>query len=210
MGALLEACLDEGAFGLTSGLVFIPAAGPSRPSWCSGPGGGPAGRPLRHPHPGRAGDERRSHLELLETAERAGVRANVSHMQSKWPVYGNGALKVSCWRRAVAGVDVTCDYEIYAMNSATLGSFFQIYHLSARAADRDAGVSRRAGLAEADDARDRAPAPPGAIRSGRGVLPPGLGPGDRLGLPARPGHGRPVGRPVAAERGVEPRTPCST
>ena len=26
---------------------------------------------------------------------------------------------------------MTCDYEIYAMNSATLGSFFQIYHLSA-------------------------------------------------------------------------------
>ena len=27
MGALLEACLDEGAFGLTSGLVFIPGCG---------------------------------------------------------------------------------------------------------------------------------------------------------------------------------------
>ena len=39
MGALLEACLDEGAFGLTSGLVFIPGcwAEPAelvqRPGW---------------------------------------------------------------------------------------------------------------------------------------------------------------------------------
>jgi N-acyl-D-aspartate/D-glutamate deacylase len=70
--------------------------------------------------------------ELVETAERAGVRANVSHMQSKWPVYGNGAIKVDMLEAARSrGVDITCDYEIYTMNSATLASFFQIYHYSA-------------------------------------------------------------------------------
>jgi N-acyl-D-aspartate/D-glutamate deacylase len=71
-------------------------------------------------------------LVLLHTAAPAGARANVSHMQSKWPVYGNGALKVEMLEAAQArGVDVTCDYEIYNMNSATLGAFLQIYHFTA-------------------------------------------------------------------------------
>lgn len=133
MGVLLEACLDEGAFGLTSGLVFIPGcwAEPAELVQLARAVARRDGLYATHIR-GERETNVEATQELLETAERAGVRANVSHMQSKWPVYGNGALKVELLEAARSrGVDVTCDYEVYAMNSATLGSFFQIYHFSA-------------------------------------------------------------------------------
>ena len=133
MAALLEACLDEGCFGMTSGLVYIPSAWADTDEIV-----GLARIVARRDgyYSSHIRGERETNLEatqeLIETAERAGVRANVSHMQSKWPVYGNGAIKVDMLEAARArGVDLSCDYEIYAMNSATLTSFLQIYHYSA-------------------------------------------------------------------------------
>jgi N-acyl-D-amino-acid deacylase len=68
-------------------------------------------------------------------------------MQSKWPLYSNGALKVDMLEAARSrGVDITCDYEVYAMNSATLGSFLQVYHYTA--AQLVARLQTAAGRAE--------------------------------------------------------------
>jgi N-acyl-D-aspartate/D-glutamate deacylase len=131
MAGLTAACLDEGAFGLTTGLVYIPGcwAAPEEVTALAQVVARRDGYYASHIR-----GERETNVEateeLIATAERAGVRANVSHMQSKWPVFGNGALKVDLLEAARSrGVDITCDYEIYTMNSATLGgSFLQIYH----------------------------------------------------------------------------------
>ena len=133
MAALLEACLDEGAFGLTSGLVYIPGCW-AEPEELIALARVVARRDGYYASHIRG--ERETNVEatreLVETAERAGVRANVSHMQSKWPVFGNGPLKVEMLDAARArGVDLSCDYEVYNKNSATLGSFLQIYHYTA-------------------------------------------------------------------------------
>jgi N-acyl-D-aspartate/D-glutamate deacylase len=133
MEGLLEECLDAGAFGVTTGLVYIPSC------WAETEEAVAMARVAARRdgyYASHIRGERETNVEatqeLIDTAERAGVRANVSHMQSKWPVYGNGAIKVDMLEAARArGVDITCDYEIYNMNSATLGSFLQIYHYSA-------------------------------------------------------------------------------
>ena len=139
------------------------------------------------------------------------MRANVSHMQSKWPVFGNGPLKVEMLEAARArGVDLSCDYEIYNMNSATLGSFLQIYHYTPAQLVGHAAVGGRAGGAEADDARDRPAAPAGPLRAGRGgrqrawdrVIVWGC-PHDRRSKGSRSPPSPPSGASIR-------RTPCST
>ena len=130
MGELVAAGLDEGAFGLTSGLVYIPGcwAEPDELVALARVVARRDGYYATHIR-GERETNVEATRELVETAERAGVRANVSHMQSKWPVFGNGPLKVEMLDAARArGVDLSCDYEIYNKNSATLGSFLQIYH----------------------------------------------------------------------------------
>jgi N-acyl-D-amino-acid deacylase len=129
MGALLEECLDAGAFGMTSGLVYVPGCWAETDELVALASVVARRDGLYASH---IRGERETNVEatqeLVDTAERAGVRANVSHMQSKWPVYGNGALKVDMLEAARArGVDVSCDCEIYNMNSATLATFLQIY-----------------------------------------------------------------------------------
>ena len=130
MEGLAEECLDAGAFGVTTGLVYIPSC------WAETDEVVAMARVAARRdgyYSSHIRGERETNVEatqeLIDTAERVGVRANVSHMQSKWPVYGNGAIKVDMLEAARArGVDITCDYEIYNMNSATLGSVLQIYH----------------------------------------------------------------------------------
>jgi N-acyl-D-amino-acid deacylase len=133
MEALLEESLDAGAFGVTSGLVYIPSCWAETDEVVA-----MAKVAARRDgyYASHIRGERETNVEatqeLIDTAERAGVRANVSHMQSKWPVFGNGAIKVDMLEAARArGVDITCDYEIYNMNSATLGAFLQVYHYTA-------------------------------------------------------------------------------
>jgi N-acyl-D-amino-acid deacylase len=52
--------------------------------------------------------------ELLEIGEKAGVRVHRSHMQSKYPVYGNGAKVLKLLEEArERGIDVACDTEAF-------------------------------------------------------------------------------------------------
>ena len=132
MKALLEDCLDQGAYGLTSGLVYIPGCW-STPSelveLCKvvARRDGYYGSHIR--------GERETNIEatreIVDTADKSGVRANVSHMQSKYPVFGNGTQKVEMLAAARSrGVDISCDYEVYNMNGGSLQSFLQIHFLT--------------------------------------------------------------------------------
>jgi N-acyl-D-amino-acid deacylase len=132
MKALLEECLDQGAFGLTSGLVYIPGCWAETSELIE----------LCKLVARRDGfyashirGERETNLqatqEVVETAEKSGVRANISHMQSKYPVYGNGWQKIEMLTAARhRGVDVSCDYEVYNMNGGSLQGFLQIHFLT--------------------------------------------------------------------------------
>ncbi|MGM0401346.1 MAG: amidohydrolase family protein, partial [Chloroflexota bacterium] len=67
--------------------------------------------------------------EFIEICERGGVRGQMSHMQSKYPVFGNNVMKMELLTQArQRGVDVTCDSEAFPDCSATPSSFLQIYH----------------------------------------------------------------------------------
>jgi N-acyl-D-aspartate/D-glutamate deacylase len=130
MAELVGRCMAEGAFGLSSGLVFIPGCW-SKPEELAplckvvADGGGYYASHIR----GERETNIEATAEFLATIEQSGVRGNVSHMQSKWPVLGNGIRKVEMIEAARArGFDITCDYEIYNRNRGSVGGFLQIYH----------------------------------------------------------------------------------
>ena len=132
MQAVLEECLDQGAYGMTGGLVFIPGC------WSETSELVELARVLARRDALFAAHQRgeretniEATLEMIEIAEKAGVRTNISHMQSKWPVLGNGTQKVEMLKAARRrGVDISCDYEVYNMNGGSLAGFLQIYHFT--------------------------------------------------------------------------------
>ena len=132
MKDLLEECLDAGAFGMTSGLVYIPGcwAKPSELVELCKLVARRDGLYASHIR-GERETNMASTQETVDTAEKSGVRANVSHMQSKYPVYGNGTQKVEMLTAARArGVDMSCDYEVYDKGLGSLQSFLQIHFLT--------------------------------------------------------------------------------
>jgi len=129
MQRLVEECLDEGAFGFSSGLVYNPVCW-SQTSEVVALARQAAKRGLLFAAHQRG--ERETNIEatqeLIEVAEKAEVRTNISHLQSKYPCFGNGTQKIEMLAAARArGVDISCDYEVYNMNAASLNSFLQIY-----------------------------------------------------------------------------------
>ena len=55
----------------------------------------------------------------------------MSHMQSKWPVYGNAVMKIEMLEQARSrGVDVACDSEAFPNWASTAARFLQIYSYS--------------------------------------------------------------------------------
>jgi N-acyl-D-amino-acid deacylase len=130
MKGLLEQALDQGSFGLSTGLVFIPGCWSDTREVIA-----LAEVAARYDglYASHIRGERETNIEatqeFIEIAERAGVRGQMSHMQSKYPVLGNNVMKIELLMQARArGVDVTVDSEAFPNCSATPGSFLQIYH----------------------------------------------------------------------------------
>ena len=129
MTALLERCLDEGAFGMSSGLVFIPACWSDTDELvelCS------AVARRDGLYASHIRGERETNIEatkeIIEIGIRTGVRAHISHMQSKYPVLGNAVMKIGMLEEARArGVDIACDSEAFPDCQATPANFLQIY-----------------------------------------------------------------------------------
>jgi N-acyl-D-aspartate/D-glutamate deacylase len=132
MKRLLEQCLDEGAYGFASGLVFIPGCWSSTDELvelCKVV----AKRGLVYTSHIRG--ERETNIdatrEIIEVGRRSGVRPHISHMQSKYPVFGNNVMKMEMLEAARAdGIDIACDSESFPDNMATPAGFLQIYWLS--------------------------------------------------------------------------------
>jgi len=130
MKALLEKCLDEGAFGMASGLVFIPGCWSDTDELVElckvvAKRDGLYASHIR--------GERETNVvatqEIIAVGERSGVRPHVSHMQSKYPVLGNAVMKIGMLEKArERGIDIACDSEAFPNGSATPASFLQIYH----------------------------------------------------------------------------------
>jgi len=130
MKALLEKCLDEGAFGMSSGLVYIPGCWSNTDELVE----------LCKVVARRDGlyashirGERETNIEatqeIINIGERSGVRAHISHMQSKYPVLGNAVMKIGMLEKArERGIDIACDSEAFPDCSATPATFLQIYH----------------------------------------------------------------------------------
>jgi len=133
MKALLQECLDQGAFGMSTGLVFIPGCWSDTQEVIDlakvvAERGGLYASHIR--------GERETNIdatkEFIEIAESAGVRAQMSHMQSKYPIFGNNVMKMELLSQArLRGVDVTVDSEAFPDGGASVGSFLQIYHYTA-------------------------------------------------------------------------------
>jgi N-acyl-D-aspartate/D-glutamate deacylase len=133
MCRLLEECLDAGARGLSSGLVFIPACWSQEDeliALCRVV----AARGFVYTSHIRG--ERETNIEateeFLRVAEAAGVRAHMSHMQSKYPVYGNAVRKLELLDAARRrGADVSCDSETFPDWPTEPARFLQIYSYTA-------------------------------------------------------------------------------
>ena len=70
-------------------------------------------------------------LEFIRVAEEGQVRGQMSHMQSKYPVFGNNVMKMDLLTQARArGVDVTVDSEAFPDCSGSPSGFLQIYRLT--------------------------------------------------------------------------------
>jgi N-acyl-D-amino-acid deacylase len=129
MKRLLEACLDEGALGLSSGLVFIPGCWSEShelTELCKVV----ASRDLLYASHIRG--ERETNIEatqeIIDTARDSGVRAQISHMESKYPVLGNCVRKMEMLQDARdQGADIACDSEAFPDHMADPGYFLQIY-----------------------------------------------------------------------------------
>lgn len=130
MKELLKECLDEGAFGMASGLVFIPGCWADTDELVE----------LCKVVANRDGlytshirGERETNIEatqeIIEVGERSGVRPHISHMQSKYPVLGNAVMKIEMLEKArERGIDIACDSEAFPNTSASPATFLQIYH----------------------------------------------------------------------------------
>jgi len=132
MKDLLRQCLDEGCWGMSTGLVFVPGCWSDTDEVVA----------LAEVVAERDGlytshirGERETNIdaaqEFVAIVERSGVRAQMSHMQSKYPIYGNNVLKIEMIEAAVArGADITVDSEAFPDCSTTPAGFLQIYHYS--------------------------------------------------------------------------------
>ena len=133
MGVLLEESLEQGAFGMSSGLVFIPGC------WSDTREVTELARRVASRdglYASHIRGERETSIEatqeFIAIAERSGVRAQMSHMQSKYPVFGNNVMKMELLSQArQRGVDIAVDSEAFPDNSGSPGSFLQIYHYTA-------------------------------------------------------------------------------
>ena len=132
MKGLLAECLEQGAFGMSSGLVFIPGC------W-SDTGELIELAKVVAQHDGLYASHIRGEretniaatLEFIRVAEEGQVRGQMSHMQSKYPVFGNNVMKMDLLGQARArGVDVTVDSEAFPNCGAIPSSFLQIYRLT--------------------------------------------------------------------------------
>jgi N-acyl-D-aspartate/D-glutamate deacylase len=133
MQALVEEAIDEGAFGMSAGLVFIPGCWSDTAEVIELAKVVAAHDGMYASHiRGERETNIEAALEFIEIAETAGVRAQMSHMQSKYPVFGNNVMKMELIEQARRrGVDITVDSEAFPNGSAGPGSFLQIYHMSA-------------------------------------------------------------------------------
>lgn len=130
MVALLESALEQGAFGFSSGLVFIPGCWAETRELIAL---GQVVARRRGLYTSHIRGERETNIEatqeFIEIAERSGVRAHMSHMQSKYPVFGNNVMKIEMLEQALRrGVDISVDSEAFPNGGATPASFLQIYH----------------------------------------------------------------------------------
>ena len=129
MKRLLERCLDEGAFGMSSGLVFVPGCWSNTDELvelCS------VVAKRDGVYTSHIRGERETNIEatreIIEIGERSGVRPHISHMQSKYPVLGNAIMKIGMLEEARRrGIDIACDSEAFPDCSATPANFLQIY-----------------------------------------------------------------------------------
>lgn len=133
MQVLVAQAMAEGAFGMSTGLVFVPGCWSDTDEIVAlativAERDGLYSSHIR----GERETNIEAALEFIEVAERSHVRAQMSHMQSKYPVYGNNVMKMELIEQARhRGVDITVDSEAFPNGSAGPGSFLQIYHLSA-------------------------------------------------------------------------------
>ena len=130
MGRVLQRSLEEGAYGMSSGLVFLPGCWSDTGELIE-----LARIVARHDgvYASHIRGERETNIaatqEFIQIAETAGVRAHMSHMQSKYPVFGNNVMKIEMLQQArLRGVDVTCDSESFPNAMARPATFLQIYH----------------------------------------------------------------------------------
>ncbi len=130
MGELLARSIEEGAFGLSTGLVFIPGCWSDTAEVIELAKVAAAYDGLYTSHiRGERETNIEATLEFIKTVETAGVRGQMSHMQSKYPVFGNNVMKMELLTQARhRGVDVTVDSEAFPDGGASPGSFLQIYH----------------------------------------------------------------------------------
>ncbi len=132
MKCLLEESIEQGAFGMSSGLVYIPGC------WCGTEELIELAKVVaKHDllYASHIRGERDTNIEatqeFIRICEEGGARGIVSHMQSKYPVFGRGYQKIEMLTAARGrGVDVSCDYEAYTGGGFGLRSCVQIYHLS--------------------------------------------------------------------------------
>ncbi|MBC7235833.1 MAG: amidohydrolase family protein [Chloroflexi bacterium] len=130
MQGLLRQCLEEGAFGMSSGLVFIPGCWSDTEELIA------LARVVAEYdglYASHIRGERETNIEatqeFITIAERGGVRAQMSHMQSKYPVFGNNVMKMEMIEQARSrGVDITVDSEAFPNCSGSPAGFLQIYH----------------------------------------------------------------------------------
>ena len=133
MQLLVAQAMAEGAFGMSTGLVFVPGCWSDTDEVVAlativAERDGLYSSHIR----GERETNIEAALEFIDVAERSHVRAQMSHMQSKYPVYGNNVMKMELIEQARhRGVDITVDSEAFPNGSAGPGSFLQIYHLSA-------------------------------------------------------------------------------
>ena len=134
MKRLAEESLEQGAFGMSSGLVFVPGCWSSTQEVIELVKAVADRDGLYTSHiRGERETNIEATLEFIETAEKTGVRAQMSHMQSKYPIFGNNVMKIDLLAQARRrGVDITVDSEAFPNNSATPGSFLQIYHYTSK------------------------------------------------------------------------------
>jgi N-acyl-D-amino-acid deacylase len=115
MKDLIDEAMRSGAFGMSSGLVYWPGCWSNTHELielCKVVANYD-GIYVSHIR-GERETQIEATNELLEIGEKASVRIHRSHMQSKYPVYGNGAKVLKLFEEArERGIDVACDTEAF-------------------------------------------------------------------------------------------------